>query len=544
MSTKIFTNARVFANSSARQHEMEFSSCMAIQDGKILHVGTEDDAIVQGLLNSGAEATDLKQQLVVPGLIDAHTHLLFFGLSRQKLDLTNCASLEEVRTAISNHAKTNPELPRILCRGWQQRSTGRQALATMLDDLDPRPIYVEALDLHSSWVNTAALRELPLDNATDLGPHHVVCDDSGRPSGLFAEAGQVDIVWSFLNAHYTTEEKQGALDKTFQAYIAAGYTGAIDMAMDDNAWDALKLYRERNGALPIHVAAHWLITPPGSGGRLSDKVDVAIAQMREWSPSASPEFCIVGIKLICDGVVDGCTAALSHPYTGHVDMVEPLWPSDAMDEVVYQATQAGLQVAIHAIGDAAVTQAINAIAKSNSPSGRHRIEHLELTSEEDAKRLGELGITASVQPVHSDPAILIDYQKLVGAKTFERAFAYKEFLDGGACVALGTDAPTALHLPLPNLYNATTRRSATRPEMNAKTTPHQALTMTQAFHAATTGAAHSRFAETWTGTLGKGMRADFVVLDCEWSADTLLKAATEQTWSRGRQLYPTHVSQA
>ncbi|KAL1608315.1 hypothetical protein SLS60_003255 [Paraconiothyrium brasiliense] len=543
MATKIFINARVFANSSARQHEIEFSSCMAIQNGKILHVGTEDDALVHDLLNSGVEAIDLKQQLVVPGLIDAHTHLLFFGLSRQKLDLTDCVSLEELRTAISNYAKANPDLPRILCRGWQQPSTGRQALATMLDDLDPRPIYVESLDLHSSWVNTAALRELPLDDAKDLGPHQVVCDNNGQPTGLFAEAGQVDIVWSFLNAHYTIEEKQDALDKTFQAYIAAGYTGAIDMAMDDNAWDALKLYRERNGGLPIHVAAHWLITPPGSGGDLAEKLDVAIAQMKEWSASASPEFCIVGIKLICDGVVDGCTAALSHPYTGHVDMAEPLWPSDAMEEVVYQATQAGLQVAIHAIGDAAVTQAINAIAKSSSPNGRHRIEHLELTSEEDAKRLGQLGITASVQPVHSDPAILVDYQKLVGTKSFERAFAYKEFLDGGACVALGTDAPTALHLPLPNLYNATTRRSATRPKMTAKTTAHQALTMTQAFHAATTGAAYSRSAETWTGRLEKGLQADFVILDCAWSADQLLKATTEQTWSRGKQLYPTHRSQ-
>ncbi|OAG05598.1 amidohydrolase 3 [Paraphaeosphaeria sporulosa] len=544
MAPKIFTNARVFANSSAQQREIDFCNCMVIQDGNVIHVGSEHDTTVRDLLDSGAEVTDLKQQLFVPGLIDAHTHLLFFGLSRQKLDLTNCASLDEVRAAISDYGKRNPDAPRILCRGWQQPSTGRLALATMLDDLDPRPIYVEALDLHSSWVNTAALRELPLENAKELGPHQVVCGEDGRPSGLFAEAGQVDIIWSFLNAQYTTEEKQDALDKTFKAYIAAGYTGAIDMAMDDNAWDALKLYRERKGALPIHIAAHWLITPPGSGGSLEEKVDVAIARMREWPPSTCPEFCIIGIKLICDGVVDGCTAALRHPYTGHVDIVQPLWPADAMNEVVHRATQAGLQVAIHAIGDAAVTQAINAIASANTPGGRHRIEHLELTTPEDAQRLGQLGITASVQPVHSDPAILHDYQKLVGAQTFARAFAYKDFLDGGACVALGTDAPTAVHLPLPNLYNATTRRSATQPEMEARTTPHQALTLTQAFHAATTGAARSRFAEGWTGRLEKGLWADFVVLECEWEAGRLLEARLEQTWARGKRLFPTEVEQA
>ncbi|KAF9733940.1 hypothetical protein PMIN06_009316 [Paraphaeosphaeria minitans] len=544
MAPKIFTNARVFADSGAQQREIDFCNCMVVQDGKILHIGSEDDTTVQNLLGSGAQITDLKQQLIVPGLIDAHTHLLFFGLSRQKLDLTDCASLDAVRAAISEYAKGIPDAPRILCRGWQQPSTGRLALATMLDDLDPRPIYVEALDLHSSWVSTAALRELPLENAKELGPHQVACNENGRPSGLFAEAGQADIIWSFLNAQYTTEEKQNALDETFKAYIAAGYTGAIDMAMDDNAWEALKLYRERNGALPIHIAAHWLITPPGSGGSLGEKVDVAIAQMREWPPSPSPEFCIIGIKLICDGVVDGCTAALSHPYTGHVGIVEPLWPADAMTEVVQRATQAGLQVAVHAIGDAAVTQAVNAIASANAPDGRHRIEHLELTTPEDAQRLGRLGITASVQPVHSDPAILHDYQKLVGEQSFARAFAYREFLDGGACVALGTDAPTAVHLPLSNLYNATTRRSATRPEIETRTTPHQALTMAQAFHAATTGAAYSRFAEGWTGRLEAGLWADFVVLECEWEAGKLLEARVEQTWARGRRLFPVDVSQA
>ncbi|KAH7389978.1 amidohydrolase 3 [Pyrenochaeta sp. MPI-SDFR-AT-0127] len=534
---QVFVNGRVFASSGASEKAVDFADCIVVEDDKILHTGSQQDAEVQQSIQRGAGIIDLENRVVVPGLIDAHTHLLFFGLSRNKLDLTHRRSLEEVRRAISEYAKSHPNLPRILCRGWHQPSTGRFALATMLDDLDPRPIYVEALDLHSSWVNTAALKELPLDNIKELGTHQVACDENGQPTGLFAEAGQVDIIWPFLNALYTTEDKQAALKSAFDAYVAAGYTGAIDMAMDHNAWDALRLYRERNGELPIHVAAHWLITAPGSGGDMSEKVDEAIAQLQQWHPTKSPDFCIVGIKLICDGVVDGCTAALSHPYTGHVDLVQPLWPADVMDSVVSRAAQAGLQVAVHAIGDAAVSQAVNAIAKANTPNGRHRIEHLEITSEEDAKRLGQYGITASVQPVHSDPAILQDYPKLIGAESWERAFAYKEFLDGGACVAFGTDAPTALHFPMPNLYNATTRKSATRPELTTQTTPHQAFTISQAFHAATSGAAYSRFAEQWTGTLKKGLQADFVVLDCKWTPETLLEAQVEQTWSRGKKLY-------
>ncbi|KAF2853431.1 hypothetical protein T440DRAFT_552687 [Plenodomus tracheiphilus IPT5] len=530
--TKIFVNARVFADSDAQEKDNNFSSCMVVEGERIIHTGSQQDAIVQESISQGASVVDLDNRVVVPGFIDAHTHILFFGLSRQKLDLTHSKSLEEVRSSISNYAKSHPELRRILCRGWHQPSTGRQALATMLDDLDPRPIYIESLDLHSSWVNTAALKELPLTNTKDKGNHQVACDMDGSPLGLFAEGGQVDIIWPFLGSLYTVEDKQAALKSAFEAYVSAGYTGIIDMAMDHNSWDALKLYRQRNGSLPLHIAAHWLINPPVSGGSMSDKLDEAITQRAEWNPEISPDFCIVGVKLICDGVVDGCTAALSHPYTGHTDLVEPLWPAEDMNYAVSRAAQSGLQVAIHAIGDAAITQALNAVARANVPNGRHRIEHLEVANADDSKRLGKLGITASVQPVHSDPAILQDYPKLIGAETWERAFAYKEFLDGGACVAFGTDAPTALHLPLPNLYNATTRQSAVNPELTIQTTPHQAFSMSQAFHAATAGAAYSRFAESWTGRLKKGLRADFVVLDCKWTPETLLEAKVEQTWSQ------------
>ncbi|KAJ4330795.1 hypothetical protein N0V87_009690 [Didymella glomerata] len=535
-STRVFVNGRIFASVDAQKETTDFADCMVLEGDKISHVGSKHDDLVQEIIQSGVGVIDLENRVIIPGFIDAHTHLLFFGLSLRKLDLTNCSSLEQVKSAISSYAREHPEMPRILCRGWHQPSTGRLALAAMLDELDPqqRPIYVEALDLHSTWVNTAALRELPLDHAKDLDNHQVPRDEGGDPTGLFAEGGQTDIVWPYLNEKYTEEDKQAALQEAFNAYTAAGYTGAIDMAMDDNAWDALRLYRERNGALPLHVAAHWLVRPAGD---LEAQVDVAISQNKQWHPSSTPDFCVVGIKLICDGVVDGCTAALTQPYPGNTNLIDPLFTKGQMELVVKKSAQADLQVAIHAIGNTAVKQAIDSIAQANTPAGRHRIEHLEITSEEDAKRLGALGITASVQPVHSDPAILVDYQKLIGPHLWDRAFAYKEFLDHHTCVAFGTDAPTARHLPLPNLYNATTRRSATQPQMTERTTPHQALTMSQAFHAATAGAAYSRFAETWTGTLKAGLRADFVVLESKWTPESLLDDSVAETWSKGKKVY-------
>jgi predicted amidohydrolase YtcJ len=200
-STRVFVNGRIFASVVAQKETTDFADCMVLEGDKISHVGSKHDDLVQEIIQSGVGVIDLENRVITPGFIDAHTHLLFFGLSLRKLDLTNCSSLEQVKSAISSYAREHPEMPRILCRGWHQPSTGRLALAAMLDELDPqqRPIYVEALDLHSTWVNTAALRELPLDHAKDLDNHQVPRDEGGDPTGLFAEGGQTDIVWPYLN---------------------------------------------------------------------------------------------------------------------------------------------------------------------------------------------------------------------------------------------------------------------------------------------------------------------------------------------------------
>lgn len=202
-----------------------------------------------------------------------------------------------------------------------------------------------------------------------------------------------------------------------------------------------------------------------------------------------------------------------------------------------RANAAGLQCAIHAIGDRTVTQAIDVLAAVANPARRHRIEHLELTTVEDARRLGALGITASVQPVHSDPAGFTAWPRLIGSHRCQRAFAYKEFLEGGAPLAFGTDSPTAKHLPLPNIYNATTRRSARIPEMTDTVNKEYALSLASAVTAATRGAAYSCRTDQWTGSLMPGYKAHFVVLETDWTPETLLHSRVAQTWFAGKKVY-------
>lgn len=209
-----------------------------------------------------------------------------------------------------------------------------------------------------------------------------------------------------------------------------------------------------------------------------------------------------------------------------------------LDPVVKKAIEGGLQCALHAIGDQAVHNAVNVLEKYGNHGQRHRIEHLELTAPEDAKRLGQLGITASIQPVHSDPAILRAWPKLLGPERVKRAFAYSDFAEHGAPLAIGSDTPTAPYAPLPNLYVATTRKSARQPHVgDAPVNENFKLELTQAVAAATEGAAYSSFAEGRVGSLEVGKMADFCVVEMEWAGEELLKAKILGTWFEGNQVY-------
>ena len=208
---------------------------------------------------------------------------------------------------------------------------------------------------------------------------------------------------------------------------------------------------------PLHSCCSTLIL---------SQVARAVELAKQFNASTSPDCRIVGIKIICDGIIDACTAGLSEPYLSSnshssdpVGAGIPLWTADQLIPVVQAATAANLQIALHAIGDGTIKTVIDVLSQHADPKFRPRVEHLELSSAEDAIRLGKSGITASIQPVHADPAILRAWPRLLGPHRCDRAFAYREFADNGAPLALGSDAPTAPHGPLANVYVGVTRKS-------------------------------------------------------------------------------------
>jgi predicted amidohydrolase YtcJ len=247
------------------------------------------------------------------------------------------------------------------------------------------------------------------------------------------------------------------------------------------------------------------------------------------------------VKIIADGVIDSCTAAMLWPFAGGA-MPPPIWEMDVLDAAVAAADAAGLQIAIHAVGDAAIRCALDAFeaaAMQNGTSGRrHRIEHAELPDPADIPRFGTAGVTASMQPVHADPAIRVNWAAMLGDERRHRGYPWTAF-DGLAPLALGTDAPTAPHEALHNLFVAATRRSALDPLLQAPEGEH-GLDLETALRAMTIDAAWSCRDEDERGSLEPGKFADLVALDTDPFTDgpeALLEARVIRTVVGGRTVF-------
>jgi hypothetical protein len=332
----------------------------------------------------------------------------------------------------------------------------------------------------------------------------------------------------------------GYLAAAMAAYTASGVTTAVDMGLSAPMLAALHR-AELAGTSTLRVIGHWLVHRTGDLDQELAKVTEAIELVQRHR---SDVLRVAGIKIVVDGTIDGCTAALSLPYSDGT-MADPIWDPAALTAVVTAADAAGLQVALHAIGDHAVHIALDALehaARVNGASGRrHRIEHLEYAEAADIARLGPLGVTASMQPVHLDPAIMPNWVAMLGAERAHNGFAWPEYIAHGATLAFGTDTPTAPHQPLPNMYIAATRRSPDHPHLHPHR-PEWARPLDEAIVHATADAAWASFADEALGTLQAGMLADLVVLDRDPFAagpDSLLATTVTRTVLGGRTVHRT-----
>lgn len=520
--------------------EVPWAQSLVVADGRIVYAG--DTATADALGHE--DVVELGGALVIPGIIDAHTHLVHLGESLTQLDLQDAADLSEIQTRLGRAAAAAPDAPRIFGRSWLFSALGghrphRDMIDAVVAD---RPVYLSANDHHSAWVNSAALVELGINDATPnpLGGT-IERDPSGAATGMLLENAALGLMRDRVDELTSDSEREEALEAAFESYLSAGVTAAVDMGLGEPELRALLAAQERRGGtLPLRVAGHWVMnrsgTTEGDLRALSRAVELA-------GKHAGPWLRITGIKLYMDGVIDSCTAAMRMPFANG-EHPEALWDLPSLTAVVTAADAAGLQVAMHAIGDAASSLALDALEAAVATNGprtdrRHRIEHLETVDAATPLRLARLGVVASVQPVHSDPAIQDNWRAMLGDDRVDRGYPWREFAEAGATLALGTDAPTAPFDPLPNLFVAATRRSALNPGEESNV-PGNAMAMADALRRATRDAA---FAARWDGTLGvlrQGAVADFAVLDADPfrdGAQAFLTAKVVRTVAHGETVY-------
>jgi len=526
MTRTLYRNARFFT-----ADERQWADVVVIEDGSFVFVGTEDDS------PTCDRVVDLEGRLVLPGFTDAHTHLLLMGSSLGQVGLTDAGTLGEIQERLrAARAHAGDEL---YGGGWLFDSIdGGAPTAAMIDAaVSDIPVYLFANDYHSCWVNSAALVTLGITRDTpDPIGGRIERDADGEATGMLYETA-LKLAWTHRDATTTDAQRDADIDRVVAAYLASGVTAAVDMAFQENGLTALERAAAR-GAMPLRIDAHWFILNTGQ----DDENLAQVARAAELAAADNPGVRVVGIKLIVDGTIDACTAAMGHPYADGSN-ADPIWPAERLFPVVAAADAAGLQIAMHAIGDAASTLGLDAIENAIMVNGdrprRHRIEHLEYAAPGTAERMSRLGVTASMQPVHADPAIFTNWAAQLDDDRVERAFPWPEYEDAGALLSFSTDAPTAPYDPLANLYVAATRASALNPSLPA-THPQYALPLDRAITHATRDAAASVGDGDWRGRIAVGHAADFAVLDADPfvnGAPSLLTARVVRTVIAGREEY-------
>ena len=532
---RLITGGRIFTTDPDRP----WAEALLVEGDRIASVGGNE--IIADCDRGDIERLDIAGGLVVPGFVDGHVHVTMTGSAMLKAQLQGAGSLEEIQRRVLEWVRDNADAPRVLGTNWVHSdipaaTPTREMLDAIIAD---RPVYLEAFDFHSSWVNTAALAELGItrDTPDPLGGRIVRDPETGDATGHLLENASVNYVWSLLN-EMEPQMREQHISTALEAFARAGITSVVEMALEEPDLEAMARIEAR-GELKVRIVAHMIIWRTGN---LEEELALVKRAIELADHYQGDSLRVGGIKIIADGTIDNCTAGLSKPYTNG-ETSGPIWDARALNPVVVAADAGNLQVAIHAIGDATITLAVDAIENAIRVNGncgqRHRIEHLEYARQEDIDRMGALGITASMQPVHVDPEFLDNWKVMLGPERTQQGWAWPLYQAAGSTLAFGTDTPTAPYLPLINMYLASTRKSPSRPEMPALR-PDWALTLEQAIQCGTRESAWAARLDHVTGMLKPGLAADLVVLDRDvltGGPSTLLEANVQLTMKNGEIVY-------
>jgi len=490
----------------ARPH----ATAVALAGDRIVAVG--DDQAIRALAIPTTRQIDLAGKTVTPGLIDAHCHLYGLGVDLESVSVRQLASEGDTVAAVAEAAKTRPAGEWLIGRGWDQNRWPGQQFPTKatLDVIADRPVLLRRVDGHAIWVNSQALAAAKITAETkDPAGGKILRGANGEPTGVLID-NAVELVDAIVPPP-SAEVRERRIRAAARLAIAAGLTGVHEMGIDDAT---AAVYRKLAGAneLPLRVYAYLA----GDAANL-ERVRVA-------PEPAVGHFVMRGVKYFSDGALGSRGARLYREYDDEAGN-RGLWVTEPekLSAAVDAAVGGGWQVAIHAIGDAAIGSVLDAYLvaqKKHEGDRRLRIEHLQMIELEDIPRVVESKAIASMQPTHATSDMPWAEQR-IGANRIKGAYAWRTMLDKGVPLAAGSDFPVEEVSPLLGIYSAVTRQDASG-KPDGGWYPRQRLTLDEAIAAFTRGAAYAEFAENTRGMIAVGRTADLTVFDRALAADRTL----------------------
>lgn len=499
---RILYNARITTLDPARPQ----AEAVAINRDRIIAVGSSEEILA--LAARGVEKTDLQGQTIWPGLVDAHIHLQHYALGLQMVDCET-GTREECLRRVAERARQLPPGAWVRGHGWNQNNWPEGfGSREDLDQAAPNhPVYLTAKSLHASWANSRAL-ELAGINANTPDPQDgsIGRRPSGQPDGILFEAA-MNLMEAALPEPGPGEVRQAILEAQANLW-ALGITGAHDYDPLE-CFAALQMLHQE-GRLRLRV----LKGIPAE--RLPDFLALGL---RTGFGDAALR--IGSLKLFSDGALGPHTAAMLEPYQNdpHAAGMLFMTAEDLLDWG-RNAVSHGVSLAVHAIGDRANRQVLDAYQQlrryeqeQGLPALRHRIEHVQLLHPADLPRLAQLDVIASVQPIHATSDMYMA-ERYWGERS-AGAYAYASLLASGARLAFGSDAPVESPNPFLGLHAAVTRRRINGEPQAEGWHPEQRLSLQSALHAFTTGPAYAAGLEDCLGKLSPGYLADLIVLDAD-----------------------------
>jgi predicted amidohydrolase YtcJ len=497
----LLQNGRVYPVEPARLR----AQAVAVKDSRIFAIG--DDSELEPLIGSETRVINLEGRLVLPGFMDSHVHFVAYALRRHQIVLDGVDDWEEIRRRIRTGVECAAPGGWVLGWGWNQNLWGDGTFPSKadLDDIAPHnPVALNRTDFHSLWVNSLALEKAGITAETSDPPEGRIDRDpaTDEPSGILREWGAMRLIEDVIPTPDDDAVDAALRDAHAEAH-QLGLTGVHDMRVETERVNALRAFQglHRRGDLTLRVSCALPV----------DHLDEAIA-VGLGSGLGDATLRISGVKVFTDGSMGSGTAWMLEPYADAPHNYGlAITPKDQLRDIAHRAEQAGLSLIIHAIGDRAVREVLDVLAEVRESGLRHRIEHVQIIHPDDIPRLAQLGVVASMQPVHLMPDWPVA-DRVWGHERSRTAYALRSLLKTGIHLTLGSDCPVAPLNPLLGIQAAVLRQNE-KGEPRGGWYPEERLTVAEAVRGYTMGPAYAVGLEDVLGSITPGKLADLVVLD-------------------------------